>query len=65
MFVSTAFIYGVVPETKNKEPENIISEIPSFGSCLFYTELSSEANVSEEVSGAESQRPGGATGKWL
>lgn len=65
MFVSTAFIYGVVPETRNKEPERILSEIPSFGSCLSYTELPSEAKSSDELSGTELQRPGGSTDKMM
>lgn len=65
VFVSTAFIYGVVPETRNKEPESIISEIPSFGSCLAYTELASEINVPDEVTATELQRHRGGTDKWL
>lgn len=65
MFISTAFIYGVVPETRNKEPETIVSEIPSFGSCLSYTVLASEINSSDDVSRTELEGPGGSTEKWL
>lgn len=66
VFVSTAYIYGVVPETRNKEPESILSEIPSCGNCLWYTELASEAtNASDEEPETESKRPDGGTDKWL
>lgn len=66
VFVTTVFIYTVVPETAGKQPADIQSEIPLCGSCFSYMELSGEAGVSDERDGrAEMPPPAGSTEKWL
>lgn len=63
VFISTVFIYTVVPETKGKEPENIASEIPYFGRYLSFTELADDGDACDEPQGTAVKHPG--TENWL
>lgn len=68
VFLSTAFIFAAVPETKGKGPERIAAEIPSCRSCLPYDAMPSDEVCGSEVEcpgGTEMQRPVGSTAKWI
>lgn len=65
MFVTTVFIYTVVPETAGKQPEDIKAEIPLCGSCISYMELTGETNAPDERDETDMPPPAGSTEKWL
>lgn len=64
VFISTVFIYTVVPETKGKEPENTAKEIPLFGRYLSFTELADGGDAFDQPLGIDVKHPGG-TENWL
>lgn len=65
VLLGLGFVYGFLPETRHREPESIMSDIPSFGTCLSYTELAvNEEQSSDEVNATELQQHGQKTA-WL
>ena len=64
VFVTTVFIYTVVPETAGKQPEDIKAEIPLCGSCLSYMELAGESVDPDDRDEQQVSRSAGDSEKW-